>query len=113
MQLQQELRPFPQYSGVGSDAGGQNDGHSTFHALEASHEHRSSQGLYMLVSYTFAKLISTSNGEDANRTSLGQVQNQYNRRLDKAVASQDTPHNLRVSYIYDLPVGHQIGRAHV
>jgi hypothetical protein len=33
------------------------------------------------------------------------VQNQYNRRGDKAVASQDTPHNLRISYVYDLPIG--------
>jgi hypothetical protein len=50
-------------------------------------------------------LISGSNGEDANRTSDGAVQNQYNRRLDKAVANQDTPHNLRLSYVYELPVG--------
>ena len=28
LQLQQALRPFPQYSGIGSDAGGQNDGQS-------------------------------------------------------------------------------------
>ena len=105
LQLQQALRPFPQYAGISSSAGGQNDGHSTFHALEASYEHRFSKGLFMLVSYTFAKLISTTNGEDANRSSLGEVQNQYNRRLDKAVASQDTPQNLRISYIYDLPIG--------
>lgn len=105
LQLQQSLRPFPQFSGINSNAGGQNDGHSTFHALESSFEHRFSHGFYMLVSYTFAKLISTTNGEDANRASLGAVQNQYNRRLDKAVATQDTPHNLRISYIYELPVG--------
>jgi len=105
LQLQQALRPYPQFSGVDSNAGGQNDGHSTFHALETSFEHRFSSGLYLLASYTFAKLISTTNGEDANRTSLGAVQNQYNRRLDKAVASQDTPHNLRASYVYDLPIG--------
>jgi hypothetical protein len=105
LQLQQALRPFPQYAGINSNAGGQNDGHSTFHALEASFEHRFSKGLFMLVSYTFAKLISGSNGEDANRTSDGEVQNQYNRRLDKAVASQDTPHNLRVTYVYELPFG--------
>jgi len=105
LQLQQALRPFPQFSGINSNAGGQNDGHSTFHALETSFEHRFSHGLYLLTSYTFAKLISTTNGEDANRTSLGAVQNQYNRRLDKAVASQDTPHNLRISYVYDLPFG--------
>lgn len=105
LQLQQALRPFPQYADINSNAGGQNDGHSTFHALETSFEHRFSRGLYTLVSYTFAKLISGSNGEDANRTTDGAVQNQYNRRLDKAVASQDTPHNLRISYVYELPIG--------
>ncbi|WP_031496225.1 TonB-dependent receptor [Bryobacter aggregatus] len=115
LQLQQALRPYPQYSGIGSDAGGQNDGHMTFHALEASVEHRFDHGLFMLVSYTFAKVISGSNGEDANRTSDGNVQNQYNRRADKAVASQDTPHNLRISYVYELPFGkgkHFLGNAH-
>src|SRR5204862_2639166 len=61
---------------------------------------------FLMFSYTFAKLISTSNGEDANRDTLGAVQNQYNRRLDKSVAfNEDTPHNFRVSYIYELPVG--------
>ena len=105
LQLQQALRPFPHYSDINSNAGGQNDGHSTFHALETSFEHRFSKGLFVLVSYTFAKLISGSNGEDANRTSDGAVQNQYDRRADKAVASQDTPHNLRLSYVYDLPFG--------
>ena len=105
LQLQQALRPFPQFSDINSNAGGQNDGHSTFHALETSFEHRFDKGLFMLVSYTFAKLISGSNGEDANRASDGAVQNQYNRRLDKAVANQDTPHNLRISYVYDLPFG--------
>jgi hypothetical protein len=105
LQLQQALRPFPQYSGVDSNAGGQNDGHSTFHALETSFEHQFSHGLWMLASYTFCKLISTSNGEDANRSTDGAAQNQYNRRLDKAVSKEDTPHNLRISYVYELPVG--------
>lgn len=114
-QLQQALRPFPQYSGIDSNAGGQNDGHITFHALETSFEHRFHRGLFVLVSYTFCKLISGSNGEDANRTSDGAVQNQFNRRLDKAVASQDTPHNLRLSYVYELPIGKGkplLGRMH-
>ena len=105
LQLQQALRPYPQYSSIDSNAGGQNDGHSTFHALETSFEHRFSKGLYSLVSYTFCKLISTTNGEDANRSSDGMVQNQYNRRGDKAVASEDTPHNLKISFVYDLPIG--------
>ncbi len=106
LQLQQALRPFPQFSGIDSNAGGQNDGHSTYHSLELSFEHRFSKGLYLMATYTFCKLISTSNGEDANRDTLGAVQNQYNRRLDKAVAyNEDTPHNIHVSYVYNLPVG--------
>jgi hypothetical protein len=106
LQLQQALRPYPQFSGIDSNASGQNDGHSTYHALETSFEHRFSKGLYMMATYTFCKLLSTSNGEDANRDTLGAVQNQYNRRLDKSVAyNEDTPHNIRIGYTYDLPVG--------
>jgi hypothetical protein len=106
LQLQQALRPFPQFSGIDSNASGQNDGHSTYHALETSFEHRFSHGLYLMATYTFCKLISTSNGEDANRDTLGAVQNQYNRRLDKAVAyNEDTPHNFHIGYTYDLPIG--------
>ena len=106
LQLQQALRPYPQFSGIDSNASGQNDGHSTYHALETSLEHRFSKGLYLIFNYTFCKLISTSNGEDANRDTLGAVQNQYNRRLDKSVAyNEDTPHNFRIGYTYDLPIG--------
>ncbi len=105
LQLQQALRPFPQFADINSNAGGQNDGHSTYHALETSFEHRFDKGLFLMASYTFCKLISTTNGEDANRTSDGAVQNHYYRALDKAVANQDTPHNLRISYVYDLPFG--------
>jgi hypothetical protein len=47
LQLQQALRPYPQFSGIDSNASGQNDGHSTYHALETSFEHRFSHGLYL------------------------------------------------------------------
>ena len=106
LQLQQALRPFPQFSGIDSNASGLNDGHSTYHALETSFEHRFGSGLYLMATYTFCKLISTSNGEDANRDTLGAVQNQYNRRLDKSVAyNEDTPHNIHIGYVYSLPIG--------
>jgi len=57
-----------------------------------------------MASYTFAKLISNTDGEDANRGD-GQGQNQYNRKLDKAVGIQDTPHNAAILYVYELPFG--------
>lgn len=103
-QLQQRLRPFPQFNGIDSNAGGQNDGHSTWHALEASFEHRFDAGFYLLGSYTYSKLISNVDGEDANRGD-GSGQNQYNRALDKAVGLQDQTHVLNLSYVYELPFG--------
>ena len=103
-QLQQALRPFPQYNGININAGGMNDGHMTYNALETSFEHRFSKGLFLMASYTFAKLISNTDGEDANRGDA-QGQNQYNRTLDKAVGIQDTPHNAALMYVYELPIG--------
>lgn len=103
-QLQQALRPFPQYNSVNINAGGMNDGHMTFHALESSFEHRFSGGLFFMMNYTFAKLISNTDGEDANRGD-GVGMNQYNRELDKTVGVQDTPHNASIIYVYDLPFG--------
>ena len=64
------------------------------------------QGSLPYVHLHILQLISTSNGEDANRDTLGAVQNQYNRRLDKSVAyNEDTPHNFHIGYSYDLPIG--------
>ncbi len=103
-QLQQALRPFPQYNSININAGGMNDGHMTYNALETGFEHRFSKGLYLMASYTFAKLISNTDGEDANRGD-DKGQNQYNRKLDKAVGIQDTPHNVAVMYVYELPFG--------
>jgi hypothetical protein len=103
-QLQQALRPFPQYNDININAGGMNDGHSTYNALETSVEHRFSKGLFLMASYTFAKLITNADGEDANRGD-DKGQNQYNRALDKAVGEQDTPHNFALLYVYELPFG--------
>ena len=101
-QLQQALRPFPQYDNINTSAGGMNDGHMTYHALEASYEHRFNHGLYMLASYTFCKLISNTDDEGGTGT---YNQNDYDRRAEKSVSAQDTPHNFRVAYVYELPFG--------
>ena len=76
----------------------------TYNALETSFEHRFSKGLFLVASYTFAKLISNTDGEDANRGD-GAGQNQYNRAADKTVGIQDTPHNFALMYVYELPIG--------
>ena len=101
-QLQQALRPFPQYNSIGINAGALNDGHITFNDFEATFEHRFSHGLYVLSSYTFSKLIGNVDSEIGNQAG---AQNTYNRRLDKAVSSADRPQTLSIATVYDLPIG--------
>ncbi|MDQ6707132.1 MAG: TonB-dependent receptor, partial [Acidobacteriota bacterium] len=89
--LGQSLRPFPQFTGLG---GTTNGGHSTWNALETSFQHNYSQGLYLLVSYTFSKLIS-------NNTSA----NVYAQNTEKDISTSDRPHVFSAATIYDLPFG--------
>jgi hypothetical protein len=103
--LSQALRPYPQYNGIDAHAGANNDGHLTFHALEASFDHRFSHGLYVIANYTFAKTINNADNEDSDNGDSGTVQDPFNRRLDKAVSDQDTRHNIHIAYVYELPIG--------
>lgn len=108
--LSQALRPYPQYNSLNTGVGGENSGHSTYHALETSFEHRFNSGLYFLGSYTFSKLLTNVEGENPGLGGFvgdaqAQQQNQYNRKPDKSVSNQDTPHTLVLSYVYELPVG--------
>jgi len=102
--LSQALRPYPQYENIDATGGGLNNGHLTYNALEASFEHRFDRGLYMLASYTFCKTISNVDSE-YQYAGYGPAQNTYNQALEKSVSFEDTPHNLRVAWVYELPFG--------
>ena len=103
--LGQALRPFPQYGNIDMSSGGDNSGHMTYHALEASFEHRFGNGLFVLASYTFEKTLTNAADSENPFQSNGPAQNTYNLAAEKSVASTDTPQNLRISAVYDLPFG--------
>lgn len=103
--LSQALRPFPQYGNIDMSSGGDNSGHMTYHALEASFEHRFKYGLFFLTSYTFEKTLTNAADSENPFQSTGPAQNSYNLAAEKSVASTDTPQNLRISTVFDLPVG--------
>ena len=92
LQLQQALRPFPQYSGFGSVAS--QSGHSTYNGLEVSFQKRYSKGLWLMTSYTFSKTLVSQNG-----------QNFYNQLTEKVVSGASRPHVYTLGYVYELPVG--------
>jgi hypothetical protein len=106
----QALRPFPQYTGIDHSVDSDTTGHSTYHAVSISAEHRYASGLWFSTSYTFSKLISNVQGENPSLgTFIGAgdifTQNGYDRNADKAVSVSDVPHHVVLAYSYDLPVG--------
>ncbi|HMY71142.1 MAG TPA: hypothetical protein PLQ88_04870 [Blastocatellia bacterium] len=100
--LDRALRPFPQYTDISTGSGnGDRSGHSTYHAMVLKLERRVSNGLYLQGSYVWSKILSDSDRVDAG----GRAMDQYNRRWEKSVGEFDLPHNAKLSYLYDAPIG--------
>ena len=87
----QLLRPYPQFSGL-SDT--ENIGYSWYHSMQVRLEHRYSHGLSASVAYTWSKTmeaLSFLNPADA--------------RLEEVISSQDRPHRIAITGLYELPFG--------
>jgi hypothetical protein len=110
IQRQQLLRPYPHFTGFGTNFVG--EGNSTYHALQVSVQKRLSQGLLSTFSYTFSKNLGDINMLTTSFFDAGQnpgYQNEYDRSLDRSVLGSDFPHRLVWSAVYELPFGR--GRA--
>ena len=106
VQRGQLLRPYPEYTGV--NFAGEGIGDSTYESLQVKAEKRFESGGSLLVAYTHSKLISntdTITGWLEAGGGPGGIQDSNNIRLDKSLASFDTPDRLVVSYVLDVPVG--------
>ena len=106
--VSQALRPYPQFSFVNTGAYGENHGQLSYNALTAKLERRYRNGLNLLASYTWSKILTdTGNiiGGSLGGAYTSSIQNPFNLRAEKSVSPQDVPHIFVVSYLYDLPVG--------
>jgi Carboxypeptidase regulatory-like domain len=101
--LAQALRPFPQYSGIGT-TNSANMGNSTYNSLQMKVEKRFSNGLFLLSSYTWSKTLTDASSALSGFFSTS-ARDQYNRRLEKALAFSDVPSRLVVAFNYELPIG--------
>ena len=105
--LGQSLRPYPQFLGVSSRNA--NYGESSYNALLVRAERRLAKGFSLVAAYTFSKeiddVVPSVNGFPGESFSFGDIQNYYNLRRERAVASWDTPQTLVISYVYELPFG--------
>ncbi len=101
--VSQAYRPYPQYGTINTiDGGGDRIGHSTYHALLAKFNKRLGDGLTIQASYTFSKILDDS---DTGYLAASYYGDMYNLRLLKSIASYDQTHQVKMSWVYELPVG--------
>lgn len=105
--LGQTLRPYPRYQLV--DANSDFAGDTYYSSLQATVEKRFSYGGTILADYTWAKLISNTEGVfpflEINSGGAGAIQDYTNLRAERSLASFDVPHRFALSYILQLPFG--------
>ena len=98
----QALRPFPQYLTIQTRSGaGDKSGHSSYHAMVLKLEKAYSAGLTLQGSYVLSKLLTDADSYDADNEAI----DHYNRGLEKSIGQYDITHNIKFSYIYELPFG--------
>ncbi len=102
MTVAQALRPYPQYLTIDTSQGGDKSGHSTYNALVLRLEHRYSNGLSFLGTYSFSKLLTDSDTYYANG---GFAEDQGNHRLEKSIGQFDQTHVVKLNTLYELPFG--------
>jgi hypothetical protein len=104
--VQQALRPFPQYGFIATDCCLQNVGHSSYEAMIASLERRFSKGLNLQASYTWAKSITNADSAlPGINGGVNQEQDPFDGKSQKSISIQDIPHTFVGSFLYELPFG--------
>ena len=106
-------RPFPQAGG--GTFYSRSIGRSSYHALQVKARRRFSDGLQMLLSYTWSKSMDNgSSGWFAAENGPGgssAAQNYHDPDSNRSVSSYNVPHFLSLYAVYELPVGK--GRRHL
>ena len=95
----QALRPFPQYTGINDQT--PNIGNSNYNSFQLQLTRHFRNDFSLLVAYTFSKATSlTDNAIDAEN-----VQDVFNRRLERSVSDYHFPQYFKATWIYELPIG--------
>jgi hypothetical protein len=105
--LAQALLPYPQFCS-GLYGANESVGSSTYHSFQLKAEKKFSNGMWMLASYTFSKLLTTSENTQsdvATWSGLSGVISPFERQRNKGLSQDDVPHILSWALTYELPIG--------
>ncbi|MCX6602744.1 MAG: TonB-dependent receptor, partial [Acidobacteria bacterium] len=99
------LDTYPQFGGVSGYA---TLADSSYHAGTLRVEKRFSQGMSVLLAYTYSKLIDNNTGDGGNNfaeSGDSSVRNWDNLAAERSVSANDLPQRLVISTSYELPFG--------
>jgi hypothetical protein len=104
----QALLPFPQYGYLNNDSYLQDQGQSTYNAMEVKLDRKFRNGLNLLVSYTWSKTFTDADSiqpyQQLDQCQCG-TQNPFNLKAERSLSIADVPSNFVASYLYELPIG--------
>jgi hypothetical protein len=99
--LQQALRPYPQYSSLQNNF--DMTGTALYNGLQVQGQKRFSNGLSFLVAYTLSRTM--SNTDTGFPTFNNNSLNKFNQKPEWSIASNDQTHLLNITGVYELPIG--------
>lgn len=97
----QSLVQFPQYSNVFNNF--EASGTTYYQGLQVKLEKRYTNGISFLVGYTLSR--SYDNASSGFSSFSNGALNKYNQKAEYTISSADSPNTLKVSGVYDLPIG--------
>jgi hypothetical protein len=102
LSVAQALRPYPQYGQVNEQF--PYNTNSNYNSLQVTVTRHLTNNLGFLAAYTFSKAIGyiDANGPGAYYTS---VQDYFNRSLDRSITEFSTPHQFKLTWVYETPFG--------
>jgi hypothetical protein len=103
VQYGQLLRPYPQFLNVKAINVGA--GHSSYEAGQLTVEKRFSQGLAVLLGYTYSKAIDNVGEMTSVAGTRNGPQDDFCLACDRALSDQNEPYSARLALRYDLPFG--------
>jgi len=99
----QSTRPFSDWGDITYSFNG---GFSDYHSLQARLEHRFSNGLFFLNSFTWSKAMDSGAGSLENPNGNFPAPQDFNNlRAEKALSAYDQPFTDISSFVYQLPFG--------
>jgi len=95
----QALRPYPQFTGIGQQFA--NFGTSLYNSMQVQLTRHFRNGLAILGAYTWSKSIGFNDSAIDGETPV----DVFSRGLERAITRYHIPHFLKMTWIYELPVG--------